>query len=200
VEKLLSANFTNNTRLPHIFVLLAIFIIPTIACGGAAITTSPTPTSPPSLMSQILDNEETLSPSYLLGQSASIDSLQVTPVQYEITNEYTSQGGEVITPSSGATFLWVLVTVENTGDNAADPSFIFELYYRGEKTDDKTFGHVDNDPINYPSFRSEKLFPNQQIEGWIMFEVPEAINLPNAYFLVRPLVHPEYTAWHFKSD
>jgi hypothetical protein len=163
----------------------------------ATITAPPSPTPTPSLSDQILDHEDVLSPSYVWGQSAKIESLEITPTQYEISQEYTLKRGEIVTPSPGAAFLWVFVTVNNTGDNANDPIFIFELYYRGKTIDDTTFGHIDNDPVNRPSFRAEKLYPGQGREGWILFKVPKAIELSDAYFLIRPL-HPEYTAWRFK--
>jgi hypothetical protein len=185
-----------------IFILLIVSVIPAIACGnGEAILATPTSTSTPTLLSQMLDDMDTLSPSFAWDQPAKIETFNVTPIQYELDYEYALKRGELVTPPPGAAFLWVFVTVDDISDNANDPLFIFELYYRGESIHDTTIGHVDNEPINRPSFRSGKLYPDQRREGWILFEVPKAIDLSDAYFLVRPLSSPaDFTAWQLASD
>jgi len=89
-------------------------------------------TATPSLFDQIINNDDELSPSYSFGSPVGIESLEITPVEYEIDHQYTLEDGEAITPLSGAINLWIFIRVKNIGANSASTDLIIELYYAGE--------------------------------------------------------------------
>jgi len=169
----------------------------TTSSGEISVTPAVTLSSAPSLFDQIIAHSPSLSPSLLWSQSANAGKLQLTPTKYRIEKEYTLSTG-VVTPPPGAAFLWVLVRISNSSDAAEAPLFIFELYYQGEITHETTFG-VDQ-PANYQGFAPDKIYPGQSREGWILFEMPEQIDLSKAYLAVRPILSPaEYVVWQISS-
>lgn len=184
----------------------AICAIIGFSAGGLAflvnIISTPTPefypASPtPSLTDQIVNGIDKLSPSLPWGQPNKIDVFEVTTDEYELLGNYKLEDGEIVTPTLGAAFLWVHVSAENIGNNAGDTFFMFKLYYKGETIDDTAMGYYK--AINYPSFRSDKVYPKQKKDGWVLFEVRKAIDLSHAYFLIKPLFG-DYTVWNFPME
>ncbi len=158
----------------------------------AAPSTLPTP----SLSDQILNKADELSPSIPWGKPNIFNDLEITPLEYELKNEYTLESKELVTPQPGATFLWVHVSTENIGENADTTGFIFQLYYKSKTIGDTSYYEV----ANRQSFQQwEKIYPGQRLDGWVLFEVPQAIDLSQTYFLVKPF-YGNYTAWFFSGN
>jgi hypothetical protein len=158
-------------------------------------------TTTPDISDQIMSDSPSLSPSLLFDQSAIVNDLQLTPVEYRLEKEYYFQsvlGSTQATPEPGAIFFWISVCLENPGDNAQTPLYIFELYYKGEMLYDHTFG-VDH-PVGYPGLSIDKLYPGQIREGWVLFDVPEQIDLSYAFFTVRPYMPFQYFVWRFSDN
>jgi len=155
-------------------------------------------TATPSLFDQIINNDDELSPSYSFGSPVGIESLEITPVEYEIDHQYTLEDGEAITPLSGAINLWIFIRVKNIGANSASTDLIIELYYAGEVLHGTTFGEYQ--PTNKSIFQWNRIFPDQINEGWVLFEVPENMDLSNAYLAIRPLLSAtEYISWKIED-
>ncbi len=170
-----------------------IILIIILTCGSESTIT-------PDISDQIMSDSSSLSPALLFTQSAIINDLQLTPVEYRLGKEYyfdSVLGSTQVTPEPGAICLWIFIHIENPGDNAQTPSYIFELYYKGEMTYEHTFG-VDH-PVSYPGLPLDKLYPGQVREGWVLFDVPEKIDLSYAYFTVRPYMPFHYYAWLISS-
>lgn len=155
------------------------------------------PTSTQSIWEQIYDRAEELSPCFDWGQTASIQTRDTTfdivPVRYEFEWEYVP-GYHFATAPPGAVFLWVFVTVANTGENADSPGLAFGLYYRGKLMDEESWGVTES----YPPLHVGQLYPNQNSEGWLLFEVPEAIDLSDAYLTMGDFYGTGDMAWRFR--
>ena len=152
----------------------------------------------PSLFDQIMSRDDGLVPSSRFGSSAEIESIKIMPLEYEIDTHYALESGEKVVSPSGAQHLWIFIQARNVGANAASTDFIVELYYAGELLDRVTFGEYE--PVNKPIFRWNRIFPDQVNEGWVLFEVPENVDLSRTYLAIRPLISPtEYTTWKIEE-
>ncbi len=152
------------------------------------------------LFEQIVDHSVSLSPSFYWGQVVQIEELSFSPIIYQKEREY-SVNNQVFTAPPGAIFLWIQIKVENVSQNAESPLFICELHNQGEKIYASELGVKDNWPSERYGFDPDKLYPGQFRDGWILFEVPEIIDLNQAYLLVRPILsRTDYYAWRFESQ
>jgi hypothetical protein len=195
----LQSQVSNNALL----FVVTIMVILSLACGTISSPVSkPALTPTAGLSDQIFSHENSLSPANSWNQPALVDKLYITPTEYLIEDEYTleyTSGAEIVTPSPGAAFLWVHIIVENKGDNAQSPLYIFELYYKGEITNKITLGTYE--PLPRSKLTLDKINPGIHLDGWILFEVPQDLSLSDVYFLARPVMQPvEFFAWHFPHD
>jgi hypothetical protein len=109
-----------------------------------------------------------------LGQTASVDGLQVTVDQVELTDV---AGGPVVgsTPQAGTRYLWVHLTARNEGDAPIDQAIKLELEYNGKRVGGVigVFYGTDHPALD-PALR---LFPGITGAGWRLFEVPADVDL-----------------------
>ncbi len=111
--------------------------------------------------------------------------LQVTMNQAEITEDFVTEFGSTRNPSPGEKFLWVHVSLKNVGQKEIDtplPEHYSALYAETELK--PTYGHR-KDHTDYTSLEPV-LFPGQQVEAWLRFDIPAAAELKDLRFVFLP--------------
>lgn len=113
------------------------------------------------------------------------DDLQVTMDQLEITNEYVTDFGSTRIPPAGTKFLWVHVQMKNIGQVEMDiPAFEhFSILYAGTEIK-PIYGHR-NGYVDYTTLGTT-IFPSQELDGWLRFDIPVAAELREMYFVFLP--------------
>lgn len=158
-----------------------IFVIGSIiltACSSAPVLTTP---SPQLAATAIKEFPTASSP----GNSISWDQLQVTMDQLEITQDYLTDYGSSRIPTEGNKFLWVHIRLKNTGQIEMDvplPEHFSILYAAVELK--PTYGHR----AEYTDYTTvgPTIFPNQDLDGWLRFDVPAAAELRDLRFVFLP--------------
>lgn len=113
------------------------------------------------------------------------DNLQVTMDQLEITDEYVTDFGSTRIPSAGIKFLWVHIGLKNTGQTEMNVP-VFEHYsilYAATEIK-PIYGHRQGH-ADYTSLDAV-IFPNQELDGWLRFDVPVAAELGEMFFVFIP--------------
>ena len=113
------------------------------------------------------------------------DDLQVTMDQLEITNEYVTDFGSTRTPPAGTKFLWVHVQMKNIGQVEMEiPVFEhFSILYAGTEIK-PIYGHR-NGYVDYTTLGTT-IFPSQELDGWLRFDIPVAAELREMFFVFLP--------------
>ena len=159
------------------FLLSSLFIL--AACATAtpvAITPSPQPTP-----TEVRALPTPSSP----GNSVLWQGLQVTMDQTEVTDSFITEFDSQRVPSPGLKFLWVHVQLKNTGQNQLDiplPEHFSVLYAATELK--PTYGHR-KDYADYTALGSV-LFPNQEVDAWLRFDIPATAELKDLRFVFIP--------------
>jgi len=103
----------------------------------------------------------------------------------EITNEYLTDFGSTRNPSAGTKFLWVQVLLKNTGQIEKDVP-IYEHY-------SILYAAIEIKPIyGYRQGHTEytslnpTIFPNEELEGWLRFDIPDTAELKDLRFVFLP--------------
>jgi Domain of unknown function (DUF4352) len=166
--------------------IFRIFVIGSIiltACSSAPQAAAPVLTTP---SPQLATTEIKVLPTPSSpGNSIHWDQLQVTMDQLEITQDYLTDYGSSRIPTEGNKFLWVHIRLKNTGQIEMDVplSEHFSILYaavelkptyghRAEYTDYTTLGPI--------------IFPNQELDGWLRFDIPAAAELRDLRFVFLP--------------
>ncbi len=113
------------------------------------------------------------------------DNLQVTMSQLEITDEYVTDFGSTRIPSAGTKFLWVHVRLKNTGQIEMNVP-VFEHYsilYAATEIK-PIYGHRQGH-ADYTSLEAV-IFPNQELDGWLRFDIPDTAELKDMRFAFLP--------------
>ena len=119
------------------------------------------------------------------GDSIRWGNLQVTMVQAEITEDFITEYGSTRIPSPGMKFMWVHVQLKNVGQNQIDtplPEHFSALYAETELK--PTYGHR-KDYAEYTAL-DPVIFPNQQLEAWLRFDIPDTAELKDLRFIFLP--------------
>jgi len=113
------------------------------------------------------------------------DDLQVTMDQLEITNEYLTDFGSTRTPPDGKKFLWVHVRLKNTSQIEMDvPAFEhYSILYAAIEIK-PIYGHR-NGYVDYTTLGTT-IFPNQELDGWLRFDIPSSAELKDMRFVFLP--------------
>jgi hypothetical protein len=119
------------------------------------------------------------------GNSITWDSLQVTMDRLEMTQEYLTDFGSTRTPPAGSRFLWVHVHIKNTGQVEIDVPLAehFSVLYATVELK-PTYGHRAA-YTDYTTLGSA-IFPNQELDGWLRFDIPETAELEDLRFVFLP--------------
>ena len=105
--------------------------------------------------------------------------------QLEVTQDYITDYGSSRIPTEGNKFLWVHIRLENTGQIELDvplPEHFSILYAAVELK--PTYGHRA-DYVDYTTL-GPVIFPNQELEGWLRFDIPAAAELKDLRFVFLP--------------
>src|SRR5262245_27350043 len=113
------------------------------------------------------------------------DTLQVTMDQLEITGEYPTDYGSIRIPSDGQKILWVHVRLKNIGQIEMDVPIEehFSILYAAAELK-PIYGHRQG----YTEYATLGLliFPDQELEGWLRFDIPAAAELNDLRFVFIP--------------
>lgn len=113
------------------------------------------------------------------------DNLQVSMDQLEITDEYVTDFGSTRIPSAGTKFLWVHIWLKNTGQAEMKvPAFEhYSILYAATEIK-PIYGHRQG-YADYTSLEAV-IFPNQELDGWLRFDIPVAAELGEMFFVFIP--------------
>lgn len=167
-----------------IFCTLAVGLLILTACASAAPTvTAVLPATPPSqpTATSIRALPTFSSP----GNSIVWDALQVTMDRLEITQDYFTDYGSSRVPPAGQKFLWVHIQLKNTSQTEIEVplSEHYSILYAGTELK-PSYGHRQG----YSEYTAigPTIFPDQQLDGWIRFDIPSAAELRDLHFVFLP--------------
>ncbi|HJH25646.1 MAG TPA: hypothetical protein C5S37_02485 [Methanophagales archaeon] len=150
-----------------------------------------------------------------LGESAILDDIEFTVVRFEERHEYEYEHesffnesiiiNETVYPPEGAKFLWVYVIAKNVGEVARevpDSLYDIKMLYKGEEISTQYLVGSEftrkREIYDSSGMFSDPLYPGVTDEGWILFEVPEGIDLSQAKIHVEsPTNYKKNVTWSF---
>ncbi len=113
------------------------------------------------------------------------DDLQVTMDQLEITDDYLTDFGSTRIPPEGKKFLWVHIRLKNTGQVEMDvPVYEHHSVLYAATEIKPIYGHRDGH-VDYTTL-GPVIFPNQELDGWLRFDIPAAAELKEMLFVFIP--------------
>lgn len=119
------------------------------------------------------------------GDSILWRDLQVTMDQIEINEEFITEYGSTRSPSAGEKFMWVHVQLKNVGQIETDTPLIehFSVLYAATELK-PTYGHRKG----YAEYSTLEpvLFPDQEADGWMRFDIPATAELKDLRFIFLP--------------
>ena len=119
------------------------------------------------------------------GDSIIWRDLQVRMDQAEITESFINEFGSQRIPSPGQKFLWVHVALKNVGKDEIRlprPENFSVLYAESEFK--PIYGHRQGH-ADYTDVGST-LFPDQELDAWLRFDIPVAADLRDLWFVFLP--------------
>ena len=168
-------------RLP-VILLTGLFIL--TACSREHETSTPPATataSPQPTATQIRLLPTPSSP----GDSIFWDNLQVTLNELEITQDFTTNYGSKRVPPAGKKFLWAHLRLKNTGPIELDMPVLENYSILYASTEIKPiYGHRQG-YAEYTALGSV-ISPNQELDGWIRFDIPATAELKELLFVFLP--------------
>lgn len=161
--------------------LIGLLILAACSSTGESITpVTPTVTSQPTATAvRILPTPA--SP----GDSTIWRDLQVTMDQIEITEDFITEFGSTRIPSPGMKFMWAHIQLKNVGQIEIEIPQIehFSVLYAATELK-PTYGHREN-YIEYATL-GPILFPDQEADGWIRFDIPATAELKDMLCVFLP--------------
>lgn len=125
--------------------------------------------------------------------------MQVTVDQLEITQEYQTDYGSSRIPTEGNKFLWVHIRIKDVAQTHLDVPIAehFSVLYAATELK-PTYGHR----AGYTDYTllGPTIFPNQELDGWLRFDVPAAAQLKDLRFVFLPessQVGASYSSPHY---
>jgi hypothetical protein len=119
------------------------------------------------------------------GNSVTWGTLQVTMDQPHFTEFYETDYGSSRFPPSGGKFLWVHIGLKNNGqvETAIPSEENFSVLYASAELK-PTYGHRDG----YKDYTTltPVIFPEQNLDGWLRFDVPSTAELGDMLFVYLP--------------
>ena len=144
------------------------------AIATATQTPRPTPTA-----TRVLPTPSSPSDSVLW------DDLQVTMDQIEITQDYLTDFGSTRKPPAGKKFLWAHIRLKNTGQVEMDVPVLehYSILYAAIEIK-PIYGHR-NGYAEYSAL-GPVIFPDQELDGWLRFDIPTTAELKEMRFVFLP--------------
>jgi hypothetical protein len=121
-----------------------------------------------------------------LGALARVGGLSLTINRYEWNTNCPAGGGRA---SPGAKFVMLQASGRNEGSTAVTPSaaqWVVESVPAGSSVPCRP----DGQPFEDACYRSGAIAPGARCEGWLLFEVPEQLDVPGAVVTARVLSGP----------
>ena len=120
------------------------------------------------------------------GDSILWDDLQVTMDELEVSEDYITDYGSSRVPTEGNKFLWVHIRLRNTGQIQMDVplSEHYSILYAATELK-PSYGHRQG-YTEYTTLGS-LIFPNQDLDGWIRFDIPTTAELKDLRFVFLPV-------------
>jgi len=119
------------------------------------------------------------------GDSVVWGNLQVSMDEPEFTDVYKTDYGSTRVPPNGGKFLWVHVGLKNIGpvETAIPAAENFSVLYASTELK-PTYGHRQG----YKDYTTlvQVIFPGQEQDGWLRFDVPVAAELRDMLFVYLP--------------
>jgi hypothetical protein len=149
------------------------------ACSTSAPEMMPTSTQP------ALTEIAPLPTSAASGDFINWRDIRVGMAQAELTSDFITEFGTIRNPSSGEKFFWAHVQLKNAGQKEIEvpPPEHFSVLYAATELK-PTYGHR-KDYADYMALESA-IFPNQQVDAWLRFDVPVAAELKDLRFVFLP--------------
>lgn len=147
--------------------------------NGSTLPTSTPPSPQPAAQTRSLPTP------VASGQTASYGDLQVVMIQAEITSSYLNEYGSTREPPAGMEFLWVHISLKNASQDSQDlpaPEHFSAL--SGDAEYKPTYGHRQ-DHADYLALTAG-LEPGQEVDAWLRFDVPAALELNDLMFAFMP--------------
>lgn len=119
------------------------------------------------------------------GDSITWQDLQVTLDQAEITEDFITEFGSTRNPSPGMKFMWAHVQLKNVGQIEIEIPNLenFSVLYAATELK-PTYGYRQG--YTEYSTLGPILFPDQQADGWIRFDIPTAAELQDLLCVFLP--------------
>lgn len=118
-------------------------------------------------------------------QTIVYDHLQVKMSEAEITTSYITEFGSTREPPAGKKFLWIHVVLKNIGQdeqNLPAPEHFSAL--SGTTEYKSIYGHR-KDYADYMTL-TRGLVQGQEVDAWLRFDIPAALELKNLLFAFLP--------------
>ena len=161
--------------------LICLLILAACSSPGESVTpVTPTGTSQPTATAvRILPTPA--SP----GDSIVWQDLQVTMDQIEITEDFITDFGSTRSPSPGMKFMWAHIQLKNVGRIEIEIPEIehFSVLYAATELK-PTYGHRQ-EYTDYSTLEPV-LFPDQEANGWIRFDIPATAELKDMLCVFLP--------------
>lgn len=120
-----------------------------------------------------------------LSDSILWDGLKVTLDQLEVSQDYMTDYGSTRIPPAGQKFLWVHIRLKNTGQIEMEVplSEHYSVLYAATELK-PSYGHRQG----YAEYTAlgPLIFPNQDLDGWIRFDIPTTAELRDLRFVFLP--------------
>ena len=119
------------------------------------------------------------------GDAITWRDLQVSMGQIEITENFVTEFGSTRDPSAGMKFMWVHIQLKNVGQLEIDTPQLenFSVLYAATEIK-PTYGHRQGYK-DYSTLGSV-LFPEQEADAWIRFDIPAAAELKDLLCVFLP--------------
>jgi len=159
--------------------LIALLLTACAPNSETTATATATLTPPPTTTATMLPTPA--SPS----DSVSWDGLQVTMDKLEITQDFINEYGSPRVPPAGKKFLWVHIHLKNTNQTEMDIPIAehYSILYAALEIK-PIYGHRQG-YTDYTTIGTT-IFPDQVLDGWLRFDIPDTAELTNMRFAFIP--------------
>jgi len=119
------------------------------------------------------------------GDSITWRDLQVTLPQTEITQDFITEFGSTRNPSPGTKFMWMHIQLKNAGQIEIEVPILehFSVLYAATEIK-PSYGYRQS--YTEYSTLGPMLFPDQQADGWIRFDIPATAELTDLLCVFLP--------------
>jgi hypothetical protein len=161
--------------------LIGLFLLTACSSAGASVGPATAAASPQPTATKMKVFPTPSSP----GDSVTWRDLQVSMDQAEISDNFINEFGSLREPSAGQKFLWVHVLLRNVGNDeiALPTAENFSVLYADSEIK-PIYGHRQG-YSDYTDLGST-VFPEQELDGWLRFDIPDTANLNDLWFVFLP--------------